>query len=92
MATGIGCMNELTVLQTSQGLCQYILSHGGDDLKVVIGYDGPWCLISHISLSLPPPPPTHPITRPWYGCWSDTASVGEGFCVGGGGVGRWWCG
>jgi phosphomannomutase len=44
MGVGIACMNDITVLQTSQGLCAY-LEEKEDTLKgkehgIVIGYDG----------------------------------------------------
>ncbi|KAL3880512.1 hypothetical protein ACJMK2_032746 [Sinanodonta woodiana] len=39
MAAGFSMMNDLTVIQASQGLCKYVLSTG-DQKPVVIGFDG----------------------------------------------------
>lgn len=42
MGCGSSRMNDLTVIQASQGLCQYVLDHFGDAARergVVIGYD-----------------------------------------------------
>ena len=41
MGAGFSRMNDLTVIQTSQGLCRYLQAEQGSGLKaVVIGYDG----------------------------------------------------
>eukprot|EP00729_Bicosta_minor_P015347 gene15347-22564_t len=41
MGAGFACMNELTVLQASQGLAMYVLTHvAAEGASVVIGYDG----------------------------------------------------
>ena len=34
-------MNDLTVIQASQGLCKFLESqHGGNNFSVVVGFDG----------------------------------------------------
>ena len=43
MQAGYACMNQLTVLQASQGLCVYLESQfpsGGKERGIVVGYDG----------------------------------------------------
>jgi phosphoglucomutase len=43
MKPGLAYMNDLIILQTSQGLAQYVLAQGGPDVQkrgIVIGYDG----------------------------------------------------
>ncbi|KAM7458444.1 hypothetical protein BLSTO_00796 [Blastocystis sp. subtype 1] len=42
MGAGYNCMNDLVVLQTAQGICEYLLQQFGEDVKkrgVVVGYD-----------------------------------------------------
>jgi len=40
MGAGYACMNELTVLQASQGLSSYVKASFKGDIAVVVGYDG----------------------------------------------------
>jgi phosphomannomutase len=42
MGAGVSCINELTIMQTAQGLCDYMLLHFGESVKergIAIGYD-----------------------------------------------------
>ena len=42
MAAGYGCMNDLVIIQTSQGFASYLLKTNPDCIKsgVVVGFDG----------------------------------------------------
>jgi phosphomannomutase len=42
MGSGVSCINELTIMQAAQGLCEYMTSHFGESVKergIAIGYD-----------------------------------------------------